>query len=150
MPAQTVPLSPSAARLIDRARLSVKKAEVARLVLPSVRFVANPNQDMPVGESRLGGLPDLPEDANWPGTANAALDFLLQINLSDVSNAQPGGPLPKSGLLSFMIARTVLLVAIRMRRQAGKSSFTRGASRTLSAPPCQSGYRMIPRSPFVR
>ena len=101
IPAQTVPLSPSAARLIDRARLSVKKAEVARLVLPSVRFVANPNQDMPVGESRLGGLPDLPEDANWPGTANAALDFLLQINLSDVSNAQPGGPLPKSGLLSF-------------------------------------------------
>ena len=56
---------------------------------------------LPIGNSRLGGTPDIPEDFTWPLWLNRPLDFIAQINLAAV--AQIGGipSLPKSGSFLF-------------------------------------------------
>ncbi|XRB00444.1 DUF1963 domain-containing protein [Pycnococcus provasolii] len=47
-------------------------------------------------QSRFGGCAQLPPDQEWPSFNDGPLDFLLQINLSDVDSK----PMPSSGLLS--------------------------------------------------
>ena len=63
------------------------------------------------GKSKIGGKPDTPSDFNWPyysGNVNGVgenknrpLSFLAQINLSDVTEYDKDGVLPKNGVLSF-------------------------------------------------
>jgi uncharacterized protein YwqG len=67
-----------------------------------------------LGGSRIGGLPDLPEDAAWPvypgpqqsdaaweGLKGEPLAFLLQVNLAEVAPFDLEGVLPTSGMLHF-------------------------------------------------
>jgi uncharacterized protein YwqG len=57
-----------------------------------------------VGASKLGGLPDLPEDvawphAKWPGHEDEAMTFFGQVALCDLdASVWPG---PREGLVSF-------------------------------------------------
>ncbi len=56
-----------------------------------------------VGQSRYGGLPDLPADAGWPLSAEGeGLVFLQQINLATIP-PYPGSLLPPDGLLSLFL-----------------------------------------------
>ena len=56
-----------------------------------------------VGESRFGGVPDVPENWSWPEDENGEkLAFLLQINLADVP-AFAEKPLPARGVLTFFL-----------------------------------------------
>lgn len=59
------------------------------------------DDDIPLGDSKLGGLPDLPRGAAWPAKDGRPLAFLAQIDLAAVPH--PGGEprLPREGLLSF-------------------------------------------------
>lgn len=59
--------------------------------LHTIRKKSSPRK---LGVTRMGGCPDLPQDADWP----EELDFVGQVNLADVASA---GKLPKTGLLSF-------------------------------------------------
>jgi uncharacterized protein YwqG len=59
------------------------------------------DDDLPVGCSKLGGLPDIPPDFEWPLWQGRPLDFLLQIDLEEVSQYSVCDPLPKSGRLLF-------------------------------------------------
>src|SRR5690349_9472929 len=68
---------------------------------PCVRFDLNRHQTTRPGESKLGGLPDLPRDFIWPQWNGTPLDFLLQVNLAEAARHDPSSPLPQSGLLSF-------------------------------------------------
>lgn len=54
-----------------------------------------------LGESRLGGWPDLPDGMDWPMWHDRPMSFLAQINLTDASKVQPDIRLPKSGVLLF-------------------------------------------------
>ncbi len=98
---QTVARPASVASLIRKSPLSTRAAEIGSLVLPSLRFAANRCSEIAVGASRFAGLPDLPKTLSWPGTAEAPLDFLLQLNLSEIARKLPGNALPKSGFLWF-------------------------------------------------
>lgn len=67
---------------------------------PSIAFALEPESATGVGESKFGGAPDLPKDfevQSGPGP----VDFLLQIDLAEVSALDQTELLPKSGLLSF-------------------------------------------------
>jgi hypothetical protein len=55
---------------------------------------------LPLGGTRLGGLPDLPAGVGWPAIGDRSLSFAAQVRLSEVS---AHGLLPKSGLLSFFV-----------------------------------------------
>jgi len=84
----------------------VAKAFAVRALLeefsaPSVAFSLERGQDEAVGKSKLGGIPDLPQDFRWQTRDGEATDFLLQINLAQASALDQTGSLPKSGLLSF-------------------------------------------------
>jgi uncharacterized protein YwqG len=85
--------------------LSAYAAVVDRLALPSLRLIAAPTTDtaIPVGASRLGGLPDLPPEQEWPATPDGApMSFVGQIRLQDTRTLDAGAEaLPAAGLLSF-------------------------------------------------
>lgn len=49
----------------------------------------------------LGGLPQLPDDVNWPTFRGVPLHFLAAVDLAAVHEALPDAPLPASGWLSF-------------------------------------------------
>lgn len=68
---------------------------------PCIPFTSAEPAPVPIGKSKLGGLPDLTLGAPWPRRGERPLMFLAQFNLADLPkpHIQPG--LPASGLLSF-------------------------------------------------
>jgi uncharacterized protein YwqG len=99
-------------RLFDRDRIHAALVEggledhadaLLGLIEPSVRLEprATPEQEIPLGSSKLGGRPDVPPGFSWPTFRGRPQSFIAQVNLSEV-HALPGGAvLPSSGLLSF-------------------------------------------------
>lgn len=73
------------------------------LLRPSIRLTTRPTDEsaLPIGASKLGGLPDLPRGAAWPSGKGAALSFIAQIRLEDVHALAAASVLPPAGLLSF-------------------------------------------------
>ncbi len=76
---------------------------LVELARPSCRLSPDSSIDAAsVGMSRLGGMPDLPEDVPWPNGPDGPLSFIVQLNLADVATVMPtNSGLPTSGLLSF-------------------------------------------------
>lgn len=57
-----------------------------------------------VGQSKVGGKPDLPEEFEWPcegDDEDAPLGFVAQINLAEVHAADVNNVLPATGMLWF-------------------------------------------------
>lgn len=77
-------------------------AEVDRLCEPGIWLRRTPSMNT---LNRLGGLPDLPSDLEWPRNGEGLpLHFLAQLNLSELPSTplKPGGPaLPSTGMLYF-------------------------------------------------
>lgn len=57
--------------------------------------------DRVVGESRVGGCPDLPPDLPWPEAHGRPLMFVAQFDLAKISRYPAARELPAHGLLSF-------------------------------------------------
>ncbi len=76
------------------------------LLRPSIAFRAKSVDDaqIPIGASKFGGAPDVPEGFEWPMWDEEPLGFLAQINLEEVAAFDVEGLLPKSGLLLFFIS----------------------------------------------
>lgn len=95
--------APLAVALID-AGLSTHASTLAGMATPCARMRAETaaDADIPLGASKLGGAPDLPQGFEWPSWGGAPLAFLGQVNLRDLA-ALPsvGSRLPTRGLLSF-------------------------------------------------
>lgn len=85
-------------------------------VVPSIELSAAVSATVPVGATKVGGVPDLPVEAPWPRRSERVrrfpmqpvlgaipLAFLAQVDLAEVAEALPAdeNPLPASGLLSF-------------------------------------------------
>ncbi len=83
--------------------LSAYTDAVDHLALPSLRLIATPTPDnaIPLGASRLGGLPDLLRELEWPAMSGAPMSFIGQIRLRDAHALTGGEALPAEGLLSF-------------------------------------------------
>ncbi len=58
-------------------------------------------EEIMIGESKIGGHPDLPENVEWPNINGVLLSFLAQINLKDLNNFEKCKDLPESGWLYF-------------------------------------------------
>lgn len=56
---------------------------------------------LPLGASRVGGLPDLPPATPWPTRDGRPFDFLAQIDLGEVASTGASLGLPKTGSLAF-------------------------------------------------
>ena len=74
--------------------------EVANKAVPAIRirsFLAP--RKMAIGDSRLGGRPDLPHGHAWPEVRGAPMAFLCQLRCEELAAAAPGCGLPSQGLL---------------------------------------------------
>ncbi|CAN5217313.1 hypothetical protein BH09MYX1_BH09MYX1_09460 [soil metagenome] len=107
------------ARVLERAKelilgsAGLPHASLIELLQPSIKLVSRiVENDIPLGQSRFGGLPDLPEAVVWPrwdgyvdlaepelSREAATLSFVAQIDLATLDD--PTGLLPEAGLLSF-------------------------------------------------
>ncbi|HEY3342232.1 MAG TPA: YwqG family protein, partial [Anaerolineae bacterium] len=78
-------------------------SNLGRMAQPSFRISAKVADEagIPLGSSKLGGLPDLPPDTAWPALNGAPMSFVAQIRLSDLHSLDAAQGLPATGLLSF-------------------------------------------------
>lgn len=60
--------------------------DIIQLISPCIRISNTPNENIPIGQSKFGGLPDLPASTNWPCINNHPLVFLCQIDFSEISD----------------------------------------------------------------
>src|SRR5262245_51387230 len=57
--------------------------------------------EIPLGQSKMGGNPDLPADFVWPMFGNLPLTFMAQFRLSDLAAFDIDHELPQNGILYF-------------------------------------------------
>jgi uncharacterized protein YwqG len=88
---------------LSQAGLNTVAANARQLLRPSIRLATHQvdGSSLPVGSSKLGGLPDLPQGAAWPTGKGALLSFVAQIRLDDIHALAAASALPPVGLLSF-------------------------------------------------
>ncbi|HYL99351.1 MAG TPA: YwqG family protein [Blastocatellia bacterium] len=67
----------------------------------SVRASSAQGNELDLCESKIGGLPDLPDEQIWPAIDRRPLSFIAQINLSQLPKFAERGLLPSYGILSF-------------------------------------------------
>ncbi len=77
--------------------------KLARVVRPCVNASSNrcPDDQIPVGVSKLCGQPDVPKGFEWPYHDGEPCWFIAQFRMADVARLDTGYQLPRSGLLSF-------------------------------------------------
>jgi hypothetical protein len=95
------------ATALGKAGVAPKKAAAVlspAVILGATRLSASEEAASPLGQSRFGGLPDLPEGTAWPAHRKVALTFVGQIRLEDLAPLGVTPPLPPHGLLSFFAA----------------------------------------------
>lgn len=90
--------------LIEQARPALARHTdtLLRLARPASTFEATqePGANLEVGASKLGGLPDMPAEVEWPVWTRGTLAFLAQFNLTDLVPSVACRELPAEGLLS--------------------------------------------------
>lgn len=93
--------------LIEEVGLVQKVEQLLAISKPSIRLDAvlwdeeKEEEPLMVGESKFGGLPDLPASLSWPANGEEHLAFLAQINLGDVVCKDKKCQLPPQGMLYF-------------------------------------------------
>jgi uncharacterized protein YwqG len=96
--------------MLDLVRAKLMDAGLGRvadrmlgLARPAVRLSATRvhDEELAVGTSKIGGLPDLQTGVEWPAWADRPLAFLAQINLADLHPFSFCDVLPREGLLQF-------------------------------------------------
>lgn len=96
------PLGDAWRALLENEGLGSLVEELAERVRPALRLATCPTQGaLAVGQSRIGGLPDLPPDLAWPVHDGKPMMFLAQLDLAAVRGSLPRSPLPASGHLWF-------------------------------------------------
>ncbi len=88
---------------LSDARLTRVAAPLRQLVRPGIRCLtaASELQDLGLGASRIGGLPDVSPNFTWPTWEEEPLGFLAQINLADLASFPVAEILPSVGSLLF-------------------------------------------------
>lgn len=76
---------------------------LVRLTRPSIRLRAELSDEanIGIGETKLGGHPDLPLGFEWPSYGGAPQSFIAQVNLAETGAHDLDAVLPQTGLLSF-------------------------------------------------
>lgn len=78
-----------------------KKADIISALKNSIKIEKiKVNQEyIPIGSSKLGGLPDMPDEMEFPKYDNGYLTFIGQFKLKEMKPYDKDGLLPNSGIL---------------------------------------------------
>ena len=92
-----------ALNVINQSALAHASDQLPNALLPAVRIKTESTSldKLPLGASRFGGLPDVPEDFVWPQKNDVPLAFLAQLNLQEVAPFDLEKQLPEGGWLYF-------------------------------------------------
>lgn len=87
--------------LIDLHRLRHRREDILTLSRPAIRLVtkATAQEEIAPGQSRIGGVPDLPESWAWPAFEDKPMAFLAQLNLAEIPADVHVELLPSTGIL---------------------------------------------------
>ncbi|MGG3798683.1 YwqG family protein [Metabacillus fastidiosus] len=79
------------------------KEEILKIAASSIGIVKEnvSEDDIPVGSSKFGGLPDLPSNFSFPVYNDGYLTFLVQLNLEEAKPFDKNNLLPNKGILYF-------------------------------------------------
>jgi uncharacterized protein YwqG len=88
-------------RLLAKHDLSTVADRIVQSTKPSFQLRASNTNGAAPARSRLGGVPDLPNEGAWPVLGREALTFIGQIALDELPRDAAVNPLPNAGLLSF-------------------------------------------------
>jgi uncharacterized protein (TIGR02996 family) len=69
----------------------------------AIAYELCPEEPFPVGGTKFGGLPSLPEGDEWPRCPSGPMMFLAQFDLAELYRTVAGRMLPPTGLLSFFM-----------------------------------------------
>ena len=128
--------------LLSRAKEQIRASELAphaaqieALLRPGIAIntEAAPDDEIEIGSSKIGGLPDAPRDFAWPFFRDEPLSFIAQFRLEEIAPFDLESVLPASGLLSFFSAIWPCgdVEDSTMHGDIGVISQTRGAWRVL-------------------
>src|SRR5690242_5173310 len=97
---------PLYAALEDRLRrhgLGHKAEAIFGIAAPCIWLDTHKADDvlLPIGASKLGGVPDLPSGWAWPKWRGEPMAFIAQVRLDGAAPYDAEGALPHTGLLSF-------------------------------------------------
>ena len=90
--------------LLQKAGLNDYVEAILQYAKPCIRLHASRAADpgsLPLGGTRIGGLPDLPSGVTWLTRNGRPCEFIAQINLSEASQYDETDLLPKEGVLLF-------------------------------------------------
>ncbi|MBS4214018.1 MULTISPECIES: YwqG family protein [Neobacillus] len=87
--------------LLREHELYHKKADIISALKNSIKIEKiKVNQEyIPIGSSKLGGLPDMPDEMEFPKYDNGYLTFIGQFKLKEMKPYDKDGLLPNSGIL---------------------------------------------------
>ncbi len=91
--------------LIEQYGLSEHQDAILDSVKPAIYFSLEQAGQGEIGQSRIGGTPDLPVSMAWPKSTayDAALCFILQINFAQLPQF-PESPFPPRGMLYLFVS----------------------------------------------
>lgn len=85
--------------------LQARSEQILSQLKRSIRMelASQEDGDLPVGVSKMGGLPDLPRGVDWfrRDSTGVCLSFVCQINFAEVQACSAEGKLPDRGILYF-------------------------------------------------
>lgn len=111
----------SLARLIEQVGWAHRVPQLLSFVKPSIAIETHrvDEKALPIGSSKIGGSPDLPYDIAWPEYRGHALDFVAQINLSDIRKNNLEQLYPPTGMLYFFYDMRSLVEGITYQTGLG-------------------------------
>ncbi|SDW44062.1 Uncharacterized protein YwqG [Marininema mesophilum] len=91
--------------LLTENGLEEMEDEILSTLIPYIKIhPGDEEDDIFIGSSKFGGLPDLPMDETYPETPGRMLSFLAQYNLEELTATGSVHSLPKEGMLYFFLA----------------------------------------------
>lgn len=104
---QSLTMSDALSKLTKLPQLTHKQDEIELLIQPAILLRTSSiehEEQLSPGQSKIGGLPDLPIDWDYPHFDGKPLAFLAQINLAEIPESISKTPLPSTGILYFFSA----------------------------------------------
>jgi len=88
-------------KLLHEHELYHKKTEIISSMKNSIRMkkIKIDEEDIPIGTSKFGGLPDLPDEMEFPQYEKGSLWFIGQFNLEEIKTFDKDDLLPERGIL---------------------------------------------------
>lgn len=87
--------------LIEKHGLAHIKEELLAHVFQCVKVIPTGEVDLPIGASKMGGIPDVSAAFEYPTYKGQPLSFIAQLNLAELQKTGIQNDLPTSGMLYF-------------------------------------------------